>query len=100
MGDSMKDVETMLGANAKRHTRSAAAREFILAILEGEGEQESDALDARVANATGLTAGTVRQLRAELKNEGLVKSFPQKDEFGEILRWLVACTQAPSEGVL
>ena len=37
----------------------------------------------------------VRNVRGELKNEGLVKAFPEKDESGVILRRLIARTQAP-----
>ncbi len=97
LGDSTKDVEVMLSAQPQRPSRSEGARELILDILEREGEQESDGLDARVARETGLKAGTVRQLRGDLKNEGVIKAFPVKDEYGEIERWMVARTQAPRD---
>jgi DNA repair protein RadA/Sms len=99
LGDSSKDVETILAAtgNGKKPSRSGEARELILNILENEGEQESDALDARVARETGLAAKTVRNTRSELANEGLVKSHPEKDEYGAVLRWIVSRTQAPRE---
>jgi hypothetical protein len=64
LGDSSKDVETMLGNGTdKEPSKSTSARELILDVLETEGEQESDGFDARVANETGLTAKTVRNLR-------------------------------------
>lgn len=95
MGDSTKDVEQMLSATTKAPSNSDMARELILDVLEGEGDQESDCLDARVARETGLAAKTVRNLRVELKDEGLVKAFPEKDETGAVVRWFVGRTQAP-----
>ncbi len=94
LGESPKSVDTLLSA-PKADSKSAGARELILDILEGDGEQESDALDARVARETGLAAGTVKNLRVALKNEGLIKAHPEKDEHGTILRWIVHRTQAP-----
>jgi hypothetical protein len=70
---------------------------LILDILEAEGEQESDALDARVGAETGLKAQTIRNQRAALKNAGLIKVYPEKDEFGSVERWKVARTQALRE---
>ena len=43
----------------------------------------------------GLAARTARDVRMELSGEGLVKSFPQKDESGAVVRWLVTRSQAP-----
>jgi AAA domain len=99
IGDSSKDVETILAAtgNGQKPTKSGAARELILDILENEGEQESDALDARVARETGLAAKTVQNTRSELARDGLVKPHPEKDEHGAVLRWIVARTQASRE---
>jgi hypothetical protein len=94
LGDSTKDVEQMLGA-AKPPSNSDKAKDLILDILEQDGEQESDTLDARVARETGLAAKTVRNQRVALKDEGLVKAFPEKDETGAIERWMVCRTQAP-----
>jgi hypothetical protein len=98
IGDSTRDVEEMLAAGREREpSKSAAARELILDILENEGEQESDGFDARVARETGLTAKTVRNLRAQLKDAGLIKPFPEKDEYGTVERWTIRRTQAPRE---
>lgn len=98
-GESLKDVEDLLGARgaAAAASRSNQARELILDILDNEGEQESDALDARVANEIGIAARTVRNLRSKLKAEGLVSANPEKDEHGAVLRWKVARTLAPRE---
>jgi hypothetical protein len=104
IGESSKDVEDLLArrvpgelGEAARSSRSSAARELILDILEAEGEQESDALDARVGAETGLKAQTIRNQRAALKNAGLIKVYPEKDEFGSVERWKVARTQALRE---
>jgi hypothetical protein len=56
-GESTKDVEALLRArvgSSAPESKSGKARELILDILENEGEQESDAFDARIANETGL----------------------------------------------
>jgi hypothetical protein len=96
-GESTKDVEELLGVTTTRSdaSRSARATELILDILEGDGEQESDSLDARVARETGLAAGTVRNARSALAKDGLVRSLPDKDEYGEIICWKVSRTAAP-----
>jgi len=94
-GESTADIDSLLGARGDAETKSGAARELILDILENEGEQESDALDARVARETGVAARTAKNIRGTMKTEGLLKAFPEKDEYGEITRWLVARTQAP-----
>ena len=60
-----------------------------------EGDQESDALDARIAQETGLTPRTVRDVRMGLSREGLVRAIPEKDESGEVKRWIVSRTLAP-----
>jgi hypothetical protein len=98
LGESLKNVDELL-ALPRRASKSVAARDLILDILEAEGEQESDVFDARVAQETGLTAKTVRNQRAELKNAGLVKSIPVTEEGVEgVARWKVARTAAPRSG--
>jgi hypothetical protein len=94
LGQSQKDVEDLL-KRTPRESGSDAAREMILDILEGEGEQNSDTLDARIAKETGLAAGTVRNLRVELGKEGLTRAVPVKDESGMVGSWSVARTGAP-----
>src|SRR5512132_556712 len=98
-GESAKDVEALLaavnGGSDGRGSKSAEARELTLLILETEGEQESDTLDARVAQEIGVAAKTVRNNRAKLKNDGLIVVFPERDEDGTLTRWLVKRTNAP-----
>ena len=96
IGVSTKDVNDLLGAAQKpRSSASGHARELILDVLETEGEQESDTLDARVAGETDLAVKTIKNIRTALKDEGLIKVWPEKDEYGTIVRWLIVRTQAP-----
>jgi hypothetical protein len=93
LGESSKDVEDLLSSGPPA-SKSQNARELILDILEGEGEQDSDTLDARVARETGLAARTVRNLRVELGNEGLTRAVPVKDASGLVGSWSIARTAA------
>lgn len=93
LGQSTKDVDELL-ATPRRPSKSQSARDLILDILEHDGEQESDALDARVAQATGVAAKTVKNQRVQLKNDGLIRNVPVKDETGAVTRWLVSRTAA------
>jgi hypothetical protein len=96
IGDSTKDVETMLSNGTDRQpSKSAAAAELLLDILDEEGWQESDALDARVARETGLAVKTIKNARTRLKDAGLIKNFPERDETNAIKRWIVGRTEAP-----
>ena len=98
-GKSTKNVEQLLGV--KRSTggsRSDEARDLILDILEADGAQESDGLDARIVKETGLAIQTVRNIRVKLGKEGLTKALPEKDEFGTVERWTVSRTQAFRDG--
>jgi putative DNA primase/helicase len=96
LGDSTQDVEAMLSAGGdKGPSKSEKAREVLLdALRKGGGEMESDLLDATVAEATGLKATTVRNLRVELKDKGWLRPVPEKDETGAVLRWMVKLTNA------
>ena len=71
---------------AKGESRSTQARDLLLDILEDEGAHESDTLDARVARETGLAAKTIKNLRTKLKDQGLIRPVPEKDETGAITR--------------
>jgi AAA domain len=93
LGASSKDVDALLEPN-RATSKSGNARDVILDILDNEGPQESDALDARVAAETGLAVGTLRNIRTKLKNEGLIRVHPDKDEHGEIICWKVSRTLA------
>jgi putative DNA primase/helicase len=98
LGESAKSVDALLSDRERGESRSGQARELILDILERDGEQESDALDARVAKETSLSARTVQNTRVKLKDDGLVKSFPEKDEHGAVQRWIVSRTQRRDDG--
>jgi len=91
-GDSDADVDALL-SGTRPETTSQQARETIIETLrEAGGGMESDQLDAEVAAACGLTAKTIRNLRGDLSGKGLLKSIPDKDEEGTIVRWNVALT--------
>jgi hypothetical protein len=93
LGDSAKDVSDLLAAGP-RQSKSGQARELLLEILDERGTVESDALDAEVAQRAGIAARTVKNLRYELKDKGLIKAIPEKDDAGTVKRWLVARTNA------
>lgn len=98
VGDSVKDVEALIGESAggKEPSKSEVARELILDALEEtpDGRIESDELDARIARETGLVALTVRNLRTQIGNDGLIKSVAERDEHGQAKRWFVVRTNA------
>jgi hypothetical protein len=103
IGASTKDVEAMVSTTGgQAQTASDRARDLLLDTLrEAGGQMESDQLDATVAEAAGLKAKTVRNLRADLKNKGWLRAIPEKDDAGTVLRWIVALTNAapdPSAG--
>jgi Fe2+ or Zn2+ uptake regulation protein len=106
IGDSTKNIEDLIGESVRKEpSKSASARELILDLLEDAPDQtiESDELDARVAQETGLKAGTIRNLRTKLKDEGLVRPVPQKDARGAVERWFITRTEAarpPARGEL
>ena len=94
LGESEKSVERLLATPLREASKTEKARELMLEILETEGEQESDALDARVVSETGLALQTVRNMRVKLGKDGLVKVTPHKDELGQIVRWTVSLVTA------
>jgi AAA domain-containing protein len=101
LGSSDKDIDALLrGENADSKSKSALARDAIIDELEAapEMQMESDTLDARIVERCGVSAKTVKNLRSELKDAGLVKVFPDKDEHGKVLQWNVARTRAPYLG--
>jgi hypothetical protein len=99
LGESQKDVDELLAKRKPRSSKSQKARDLILDVLEREGDQPSDALDARIAAETGLSARSVQNLRKELGKDGagLIRSFPNKDEHGRTTGWMVGRTSAPRQ---
>lgn len=95
LGASKKSVDDLLASATPGSSRSDQARELMLDTLEESGPAESDALDAKVAQATGLAASTIKNARTKLKDAGLINVQPEKDEMGTILRWRVSRTLAP-----
>jgi hypothetical protein len=91
MGTSSKSVDVLMGS---QESSSARARALILEILDSVPKMESDQLDAQVAKQTGLAATTVQKQRRTLKDKGLVKAIPERDEHGTVLKWFVARTNA------
>jgi len=97
LGESSKSVDDLLreaGGNLPQ-SKTAQTHELILDVLDDDGEQESDALDARVAAEVGLSVKTVRNVRGKLSDDGLIRAVPEKDDFGTILCWRVSRTLAP-----
>jgi hypothetical protein len=91
IGESSKSADEALSSQGKGgKSKTDKARELILDILENEGEQESKALDARVAAEVGLGAGTIKNARIALGKDDLLKNRPEKNEHGEVLRWFVS----------
>ena len=95
LGTSSKSVDELLATQPAGPSKTQTARELLLGVLDEEGTQESDALDARVARETGLAAKTVQNTRTKRKDEGLIRVRPEKDEPGAIQRWVVTRTGAP-----
>lgn len=101
LGESEKDVNDLLTVTAQSRreaSRSAKARDLILSTLE-RGTMASDELDAAVASETGLRRKTIQDLRTALKDDGLIRVFPDKDEHGSIVRWNVELRQIGSTDV-
>lgn len=98
LGASTKDVEAMLSTTTtggQTSTASDQARDLLVEVLHKNGGQmESDQLDATVAEATGLKATTVRNLRGELRDKGWIRPAPEKDDTGAVVRWMVKLTNA------
>jgi hypothetical protein len=95
-GNSTKDVEALLGVTKATSdtSKSALARGMILDLLDAAPSIESDELDSRIARETGLAAKTAKNIRSELRKEGLVTAYPDKDADGKVVRWLVRRTLA------
>lgn len=100
-GESHIDIDKLLESNDRRvsASKSDEARAAIVRILRANnGMLESDTLDALVAEESGVTARTARDLRSELRERGWVRAMPDRDENASITRWLTVLTNAaPSD---
>ena len=68
LGDSSKNVEEMLGRSGGRQaSKSDAARDLILDILDPKASKSPTRSTPVIASETGLSPKTVRNLRADLK---------------------------------
>lgn len=93
VSESMKDPDELL-ANRKT-TRSDRAKKLMLLLLrEHGGVCESDMLDYEVSKITGLATRTLREVRTAMKDRGLTKVAPVKDESGTVLSWQISLTSA------
>ena len=95
-GQSEKDVEELLTRSESKSDKKkgAVARDSILEKLEG-GKTECDTLEALIAAEAQMSARTVRDTRMKLANEGLVRSYPERNPDGTIKSWWVERTNAP-----
>jgi hypothetical protein len=93
LGTSSKDVDDLL-EKPRQTSKTRAAKMLMLDILESCAEMESDALVAQVAQATGLKAGSLRNVKTQLGNEGLIYSRQERSEDGTAARWYVSRTEA------
>lgn len=88
-GASSKDLDDLF-AGKRGRSKTATAREALLDTLTANpGGVESDALDAQVARQTGLTEKSVRNLRSQMSDQDLIRSVPERDEYGKVLAWIV-----------
>jgi len=98
LGQSEKDVDELLAMAIKEPSKSDKAKSVLLDILEERGDQNSDVLDAEVAKRVGLAAKTIRNVRTDLRNDGLIGVRPVKDESEMVDHWIVYRTLEPRQG--
>jgi hypothetical protein len=99
LGESDKNVDDLLALTLKEPSKTDKAKVLLLDILEERGDQNSDQLDAEVAKSVGLASKTLRNIRGELKDEGLIGVRPVKDENTEMVdHWIVYRTLEPRPG--
>jgi AAA domain-containing protein/bifunctional DNA primase/polymerase-like protein len=99
LGQSEKNVDDLLAITIKEPSKTDKAKAVLLDILEERGDQNSDKLDAEVGEKVGLAPKTIRNVRAELKNEGLIRVRVVKDEESGLTdHWIVYRTLEPRQG--
>lgn len=99
LGQSEKNVDDLLAITIKEPSKTDKAKNLLLDILEERSDQNSDRLDAEVGAKVGLAAKTIRNVRAELRDEGLIGVRPVKDEETQMVdHWIVFRTSEPRTG--
>lgn len=99
LGESEKNVDDLLAMTLKEPSKTDKAKAAVLDILEERGDQNSDVLDAEVAKKVGLASKTIRNIRVELKDEGLIGIRPVKNEETQMVdHWMVYRTLEPRQG--
>lgn len=96
-GDATQTVDELL-AKPRRESKSGKARDLLLDTLDNTLKMESDTLDALIAQKTGLSTKSIRNLRGELADQGLIKSMKGEttDDQGNTKNvWFVLRTHAP-----
>jgi VirE N-terminal domain/AAA domain len=90
-----KDVDECLRAegNGAPLTKTMLARKAILNKLEIAPEGlKSKALSEEIAAETGISASTIEEAKTWLKNKGLIRFNPERDEAGKVKSWQVLRT--------
>ena len=96
-----KDVDEMLQSEPSRNnSRTRQVKMAMLDLLEDAsdtgGSIESNTLTAQVADIVkGATQAIIKKAKDWLKENGLIKFFPNKDEDGKILQWNITRTSVP-----
>jgi hypothetical protein len=99
LGESDKNVDDLLALTLKEPSKTDKAKVLLLDILEERGDQNSDQLDGEVAKGVGLAPKTIRNIRTELRDEGLIGIRPVKaDETEMVDHWVVFRTLEPRPG--
>jgi hypothetical protein len=96
-----KDVDEMLKSEPVRsNSRTRQTKMAMLDLLEDASDSgdsiESNALtDQVMAAVNGITPVIIKKAKDWLKEKGLIKFFPDKDEDGKILQWNIKRTSVP-----
>jgi DNA repair protein RadA/Sms len=97
LGESNQDINDLVQTEnaSSAVSKTKQAKIAILDALEASDEGiESDSLTSRIADEYGLKAGTIKNAKTALKDDGLIRFVPEKDESGKVFRWLVKRTLA------
>jgi BT4734-like, N-terminal domain/AAA domain len=97
IGESNQDINDLVQTEnaSSAVSKTKQAKIAILDALEASDDGiESDNLTSRIADEYGLKAGTIKNAKTALKDDGLIRFVPEKDESGKVFRWLVKRTLA------